>query len=101
MNAALAACLCTLLLAPTLPPARADSPSVATELRMDCARPRLPPQYETGRWLEQANAGQAYASRERLMADVRRACQRPGIRTVVLQLQRPASPPERALAGRP
>jgi len=101
MKACLAACLCTLLFVPPSPTARAGSPPPAPELRMDCAHPRLPPQYDVGRWLGQANAGQAYASRARVMADVRRACQRPGIRTVVVRLQRAAPSPERALARRP
>lgn len=102
MNAIPATVLSVLLLAAApSPPARAGAATPPTDLRVDCAQPRLPSQYETGRWLGQANAGQAYASRQRLMAEIQRACRKPGIRTVVLQLPRPADAPERGLAGRP
>lgn len=102
MNAIPAIVLSALLLAAApSPPAHAGAVLPPAELRMDCAQPRLPPQYETGRWLGQANAGQAYASRQRLMAEVQRACRKPGIRTVVLRLPRPVDLPERGLAGRP
>ena len=102
MNAIPAALLSALLLTPVVsPPVHAGTVLPPAELRVDWKQPRLPPQYETGRWLGQANAGQAYASRQRLMAEVQRACRKPGIRTVVLQLPGPADLPERGLAGRP
>lgn len=57
----------------TLPPIQV-APYVA-----DCARPSLPTQRQVGEWTGLQNFGQVYAARERLMADIGRACRRPGV----------------------
>lgn len=56
-----------------------------TGIMIDCARPALPGQREVGELTGQANFSQVYVTRARLMAEVRRACQRPGITRVMLQ----------------
>lgn len=66
---------------------------------VDCVDRAPPSQREVGDWTGQYNLGQVYDTRERLMGDVARACQRPGVGAV--QLVRDAgSPPEdgRAIA---
>jgi hypothetical protein len=50
----------------------------ATGFVADCARPGLPSQRQVGDWTGLHNPGQVYAARERLMADIGRACRRPG-----------------------
>lgn len=94
MNASHAAALCSALMSLLItPPAPARPPVGGTELfRLDCAQPRPPRQYEVARALGQPNAGQAYQTRQRLMAEARRACQRPGVQTVVVQ-RGPAADP--------
>lgn len=55
---------------------------------VDCAAPKLISQREVGELTGQANFTQVYATRTRLMGDVRRACQRKGItRVAVLPMQ--------------
>lgn len=60
---------------------------------VDCVDRAPPSQREVGDWTGQYNLGQVYDTRARLMGDVARACQRPGVGAV--QLVRDAgSPPE-------
>jgi hypothetical protein len=66
-------------------------PSVrATQLVADCAHPGLPTQRQVGEWTGWRNFGRAYAARERLMAGIGRACQRPGVGRVQVVMR--ASP---------
>lgn len=57
-----------------LPPVQAGALFVA-----DCASPRLPSQRQVGEWTGLHNFGQVYGARGRLMVDIGRACQRPGV----------------------
>ena len=43
---------------------------------VDCADRSLPRQRDVGAWAGQADPGQAYATRQRLMAEIGRACKR-------------------------
>lgn len=52
---------------------------------IDCARPALPSQREVGDLLGQHNFSQVYATRNRLMAEARRACHRNGTTKVLVQ----------------
>lgn len=70
-------------------PARAADPDPVQEsaperIAIDCDRPVPPTQKEVGELADQHNAGQVYATRQRVMAEVRRACQREGIGGVLL-----------------
>ncbi len=51
----------------------------ATGFVAACTHPSLPRQQQVGDWTGQHDPGQAYATRVRLMADIRRACRRPGV----------------------
>jgi hypothetical protein len=77
-------------------------PSVrATQFVADCAHRSLPTQRQVGEWTGLHNFGQVYAARERLMAGIGRACQRPGVgRVQVVMHPQPArgAPPLVALA---
>lgn len=54
----------------------------------DCGHRVLPSQRQVGEWTGQANFSQVYDTRQRLMAEIGRACQRPGAERVNLVLQR-------------
>ena len=60
--------------ATTLPSVR-----VVTRFVAECAHPSLPTQRQVGEWTGLHNFGQVYSARGRLMADIGRACRRPGI----------------------
>ena len=62
----------------------------ATGFVVDCASPRLPAQREVGEWTGLHNFGQVYAARERLMADIGRACRRRGAGRVQVTVHPPA-----------
>lgn len=58
---------------------------------IDCENRVLPSQREVGEWTGQHNFSQVYATRQRLMGDVARACHKPGIGQVLLvQVRQPA-----------
>lgn len=63
----------------------------AALLSFHCQARALPTQREVGEALGQHNFSQVYASRARLMNEVARACQGPGVERVdvVLQMQAP------------
>ena len=54
---------------------------------VDCVDRAPPLQREVAGWTGQHNAGQAWATRQRLMAEVARACRREGIGEVWLVLE--------------
>lgn len=59
----------------------------AVQIVLACQSPqRLPTQAQVGEWTGQHNFGQVYATRTRLVADIQRACRRPGIEQVQLVL---------------
>ena len=58
---------------------------------VDCAKPALPSQREVGEMTGQYNFSQVYATRTRLMAEARRACQREGVARVRLVMSSPAA----------
>ena len=71
--------------APSLPPVR------ATGFVSECARRTLPSQRQVGEWTGLQNFGQVYAAREEVMADIGRACRKPGIgRVQVVTRPQPA-----------
>jgi hypothetical protein len=78
-------------------PPRALPPVRAVDYVVECQAPRrLPTQAQVGEWTGQRNFSQVYATRERLMGDLARACRRPGIEQVRLVLApaaRPAADP--------
>lgn len=55
----------------------------------DCQARALPSQREVGEWAGQHNFAQVYATRQKLMAEVARACNKHGIERVGLVLQVP------------
>lgn len=65
-------------------------PSAASTLLVSCDNGSRPSQRDVGQLLETNNAGQAYAARGRLMAQVRRACHKEGVQQVALLASRPA-----------
>ncbi|AKC86733.1 hypothetical protein WQ53_08160 [Pseudoxanthomonas suwonensis] len=70
-------------------PARAASPDTAPAappegIVIDCDRPVLPSQKTIGELAEQHNFGQVYATRQRAMVEVQRACLREGVSAVLL-----------------
>lgn len=81
---------CALLLAATTAvagtpaPTSAPVPAPAPALSFDCAVPVLPSQRAVGELTGQNNVAQVYATRTRLMAEVKRACQRSGTTRVVV-----------------
>lgn len=80
--------------ATTLPSVR-----VTTQFVADCAHPNLPTQRQVGEWTGLHNLGQVYAARERLMAEIGRACQRPGVgRVQVVMHPNPAQGEPRFVA---
>ena len=78
-----------------LEPVQAVEPVPTVRLVFDCDARTLPSQRLVGETLGQHNFSQVYASRTRLMAEVGRACQRPGTERVGLVL---TSDPPRAKA---
>ena len=85
-RAAAAALLVAGLAAPTAAPASPPllPPVQATLYAFDCVERVPPTQREVGEWTGQHNLGQVYATRQRLMSDVARACLRPGVGEVLL-----------------
>jgi hypothetical protein len=75
-----------------------EAPIGQAALVIDCAKPALPSQREVGEMTGQYNFGQVYATRVRLMAEARRACQREGVTRVRLVMAPPAREPDRAVA---
>ncbi|MET0892686.1 MAG: hypothetical protein ABWY01_03855 [Pseudoxanthomonas sp.] len=74
----------TLLLSSTA--AVAGEPTLtANGLVFDCSAPAQPSQRQVGELTGQANFSQVYATRARVVGDVRRACNREGIIRVVVQ----------------
>lgn len=65
---------------------------------VDCAQRSLPSQREVGGWTGQSNFSQVYATRARLMGEVGRACQKPGVRTVELVVAPDGRSPRRIVA---
>lgn len=66
---------------------RALPPVQAVQVVVECQSPqRLPTQAQVGDWTGQHNFSQVYATRTRLVADIHRACRRPGIEQVQLVL---------------
>lgn len=63
---------------PSLPTVKAE----AVRYVAACDRRSLPSQRDVGEWTGQHNFSQVYATRERLMAEIGRACQRGGIEAV-------------------
>lgn len=63
---------------PSLPPVQAR----AVLFVAGCAERDLPSQREVGEWTGQHNFSQVYATRERLMGEIGRACQRSGVEAV-------------------
>lgn len=57
----------------------------------DCSHRALPSQREVGEWTDSHNLGQAYAARERLLADISRVCKRPGVARVQVVRQQAES----------
>ena len=53
----------------------------------DCEDRALPSQREVGEWTGQHNFSQVYATRQRLMAEIGRACQQTGVEQVRVVLQ--------------
>lgn len=76
----------------------AEAPVGAPAIVVDCAKPALPSQREVGEMTGQHNFSQVYATRARLMAEARRACQREGITRVRLVIAPPAREPARRVA---
>lgn len=75
-----------------------EAPASEPAIVVDCAKPALPSQREVGEMTGQYNFSQVYATRARLMAEARRACQRKGITRVRLVMAPPAREPARTLA---
>ena len=74
-------------------------PSVGvTRFATDCVPLRLPAQRQVGEWAGLHNFGQVYAARERLMAGIGRACQRPGVGRVQVVMHRLAQGEPRIVA---
>ncbi|NDK39512.1 hypothetical protein DT603_11735 [Pseudoxanthomonas gei] len=87
----------TLLLSAAAAAAGPGMPTLtANGLVFDCQAPAMPSQRQVGELTGQANFSQVYATRARVMGDVRRACNRQGITRVVVQ--RPSQPASTGLA---
>jgi hypothetical protein len=80
--------------------AAAEAPAPQAQVMpytVDCRAPRrLPSQHDVAEWAGQQNVAQVYATRQRLMADIGRACRNAGTESV--RLTRDAQP---ANPGRP
>jgi hypothetical protein len=68
---------------PSLPPVTAQ----AVLYVADCQHRALPNQREVGEWTGQHNLSQVYATRQRLMTQIGRACQQAGIEQVRVVMQ--------------
>ena len=68
---------------PSLPPVTAE----AVLYVADCQQRALPTQREVGEWTGQHNFSQVYATRQRLMSEIGRACQQTGVEQVRVVLQ--------------
>ncbi|GAB3100804.1 hypothetical protein [Lysobacter terrae] len=64
--------------AASLPPVTAQAVLYVT----DCAQRALPSQQAVGEWTGQHNFSQVYNTRQRLMAEIGRACQRTGVEQI-------------------
>lgn len=72
-----------------------------TDIVVDCTKPSLPSQREVAEMTRQYNFSQVYATRARLMAEARRACQRQGVARVRLVMAPSAArEPARTVAQR-
>ncbi len=60
------------------------APASAERIVIDCERQVRPRQRQIAELSGQSNLGQVYSTRERTMAEVRRACRREGIARVLL-----------------
>lgn len=87
--AAIAAPVAAQKATPSLPPVTAQ----AVLYVADCQQRALPTQREVGEWTGQHNFSQVYATRQRLMSEIGRACQQTGVEQVrvVLQARAPAA----------
>jgi hypothetical protein len=67
-------------------------PLLTVEVRyvVDCGHRSLPSQQDVANWTGQSNFSQVYATRQRLMSEVGRACQQAGVGQVQL-VQRPGA----------
>jgi hypothetical protein len=66
----------------------------------DCTHPALPGQRDFADWTGLHNFGHAYAARGQLMAEIGRACQRPGVARVRVVTTTDAGPdPDRRVAA--
>ena len=83
---------------PSLPPVTAQ----AVLYVADCQQRALPTQRAVGEWTGQHNFSQVYATRQRLMSEIGRACQQTGVEQVrvVLQTSVPAARELVAVADR-
>lgn len=75
------------------PPTDVAPIRAAALMSFHCEAPTLPTQREVGEALGQHNFSQVYASRARLMNEVGRACQGPGVERVDVVLQQTQGPP--------
>ena len=64
----------------------------AVQYVFDCEQRSLPSQRLVGAWTGQHNVSQVYATRQRLMGEIARACNRPGIEEVQVIAQADAMP---------
>lgn len=82
--------------APTaMPPIQVE----AVQHVADCRHRVLPTQREVGEWTGQHNLSQIYATRQRLMAEIGRACQRNDVLQVQLVSRRQAAAREPQLVA--
>ncbi|QNP41965.1 hypothetical protein [Lysobacter solisilvae (ex Woo and Kim 2020)] len=82
---------------PSLPPVQAQ----AVLYVADCEERALPSQREVGEWTGQHNFSQVYATRQRLMGEIGRACQKDGIEQVRVVLQATAAATELVAMAEP
>lgn len=100
-------CIIAALLAACAAPVAAQepTPSLATveveaaRYVADCDRRVLPSQREVGEWTGQHNFSQVYASRQRLMAEIGRACRQDGIEQVLVVSRTSSAPRELRLVA--
>lgn len=73
----------------------------AVQYVFDCQVRALPSQRQVGEWTGQHNFSQVYATRQKLMAEVARACNKTGIERVNVVMQVPAdsAEPSRTVAS--
>lgn len=86
MNIAARTLLLTLLAPFSMAPLHAaEAPTGEQTLVVRCDQPVLVSQRAVGELAGQQNQGQVYATRERLMGEIRRACQRAGTTQVLVK----------------